>query len=104
MIGSATPCNRLTKNEYCGFHNARVRQGSTGPMPCIVCHVGVKGKSQLCVQHGGIKYRSLKKYYDKCNSDDRVNPVVHRCPAVQTPYDYLNRRFQIYQLENGNSI
>ena len=100
MIGSKNTCNKSTKNEYCGVHNARVRQGSTGPKPCIVCHVGVKGKSQLCVQHGGRKYRALKRYYDKCNSD----AVVHRCPAVQTPDDYLNRQFPVYNLEKEKSI
>ena len=98
MIGSTVPCNRLSKNEYCGFHNARVRQGSTGPMPCIVCQVGVKGKSQLCVTHGGKKYRALKRYYAKC--DD----VKHRCPVVQTPGDYLNRQFPVYHLDKEKSI
>ena len=98
MIGSKTPCNRLSKNEYCGFHNARVRQGSTGPKPCIVCQVGVKGNSQLCVEHGGKRYRALKRYYEKCNE------VNHRCPVIQTPDDYIKRQFPVYHLDKNKSI
>ena len=78
MIGSTVPCNKLSKNEYCGIHMVRVRQGSTGPLPCIVCGIGVKGKSQLCVTHGGRKYRELKRYYEV------FTHVKHRCPVIQT--------------------
>ena len=36
---------------------AHIRRGSIGPQPCIVCGIGVRGKYNLCVTHGGKKYR-----------------------------------------------
>ena len=104
MIGSTTPCNKLSKNEYCRFHMVSVRRRSTGPLPCIVCGIGEKGKSQLCVAHGGRKYREPKRYYDV------FTHVKHRCPVVQTPSDYINKKSQkenckaIYNLDKEKTL
>jgi hypothetical protein len=93
MIGLTTPCNKLSKNQYCGFLMVSVRRGSTGPKPCIVCGVGVRGKSQLCVQCGGKKYRELKRYYDV------FTHINHRSSVINSPSDYINRQFKDNNLD-----
>ena len=82
MIRSSTPCNKSCRGEFCGYHLQSVRNGSFGPSPCLICHVDVRGKSQLCLKCGGNRYRELKRYYDKrkkkavidSNNDTIINP------------------------------
>ena len=98
MIGSTTPCNKLTKKEYCGFHMTSVRRGSTGPKPCIACGVGVRSNTQLCIPHGGKKYRELKRYYDVYTHID------HQLPVISSPIDYVNRQFKNNHLDKEKVI
>ena len=65
MTGSTTPCNKSCRCELLGYHLQSVRIGSKGPSPCYECGVGVRGKSHLCLNCGGKRYRELKRYYDK---------------------------------------
>jgi hypothetical protein len=88
MIGSTTPCNKSCRNEYCGYHLQSVRNGSNGPTPCILCGVGVKGRSELCKNCGGKKYRELKRYYDKRIAEGKSNI---ESLVIKTPQDYINR-------------
>ena len=55
MVGAVSPCNKLYKREYCGYHMQSIRRGSLGPQPCRMCGICVKGKSQICVGCGGKK-------------------------------------------------
>ena len=89
MIGSTTPCNKLCRSEFCGYHLQSVRRGSFGPIPCLVCHVGVRGKSQLCLNCGGKRYRELKRYYDKRIIDPTDDSVSEK--IIKTPQDYIER-------------
>ena len=107
MIGSITPCNKSCRNEFCGYHMQSFRRGSLGPLPCILCGVGVRGKSQLCLNCGGKRYRELKRYYDKrikngqsirnYNPDaDKVSildadKVSIKDKIIRTPQDYIER-------------
>jgi len=97
MIGSATPCNKTCRGEFCGYHLQSVRRGSLGPLPCLRCGVGVRGKSQLCLRCGGKRYRELKRYYDKravhANIDsvnDDANDSINN-KIIKTPQDYIER-------------
>ena len=92
MIGSTTPCNKSCRGEFCGYHLQSVRRKSFGPLPCLRCGVGVRGKSQLCLGCGGKRYRELKRYYDKriIDSDDSVIDKVND-KIIKTPQDYIDR-------------
>ena len=85
-IGKLSKCGRLCKNQYCSYHMQSVRRGSIGQQPCILCGVGVRGKYQLCVPHGGKNYRDRKFYYD---THDNIN---HRAPVIKSPHDYVNSK------------
>ena len=95
MIGSTTPCNKACRREFCGYHLQSVRRGSFGPLPCIQCGIGVRGKSQLCLGCGGKRYRELKRYYDKRvveSSDDSVEKSkIFNDKIIKTPQDYIER-------------
>ena len=93
MIGATTPCNKSCRAEYCGYHLQSVRRGSNGPLPCIVCHAGVRGKSQLCINCGGKRYRELKRYYDKRISSAIIDPTDEsvKDKIIKTPQDYIQR-------------
>jgi hypothetical protein len=93
MIGSDTPCNKTCRGEFCGYHLQSVRRGSLGPLPCLSCGVGVRGKSQLCLRCGGKRYRELKRYYDKRAvhaSDEDASDTVNN-KIIKTPQDYIER-------------
>ena len=105
MIGSVTPCNKSCRHEFCGYHMQSFRRGSLGPLPCIRCGVGVRGKSQLCLNCGGKRYRELKRYYDKrikngqsirnydpekVSDPDTVSDNVLD-KIIRTPQDYIER-------------
>ena len=89
MIGSTTPCNKSCRSEFCGYHLQSVRNGSKGPIPCIRCGVGVRGKSQLCLNCGGKRYRELKRYYDKRVRNAVIDPNDEK--IIKTPQDYIDR-------------
>lgn len=93
MIGSTTPCNKSCRGEFCGYHLQSVHRGSLGPTPCLVCGVGVRGKSQLCISCGGKRYRELKRYYDKRikNSVDDSTLDSVKDKIIKTPQDYIDR-------------
>ena len=74
MIGSTTPCNKSCRSDFCGYHLQSVKNGSKGPSPCLICHVGVRGKSQLCLSCGCKRYRELKRYYDKQIKNTVIDP------------------------------
>lgn len=78
---SSTCCNKPCKGEFCGAHAQSIRRGSSGPIPCLRCGVGVRGKTQLCAACGGKRYRELKRYYNKKNNDS----------ALTCEQDYLNK-------------
>ena len=77
---------------------ASVRKGSTGPKPCIVCGIGVRGRTELCLDHGGKKYRNLKRYYDV------FTHIEHKLPIIKAPIDYVNRQFQNNHLDKEKVI
>jgi len=81
-IGYTLPCNKNCVNEFCSYHMQCVRNGSLGPKPCIRCGVGVRGKTHLCAQCGGKRYRELKRYYDKKYNIDSI---------IKREEDYLAR-------------
>jgi hypothetical protein len=89
MIGSTTPCNKSCRGEFCGYHLQSVRKGSTGPTHCLICNVGVRGKSQLCLSCGGKRYRELKRYYDKRTINPTLDSVNDK--VIKTPQDYIDR-------------
>jgi len=70
-----------------------VRNNSLGPSPCIVCGVGVRGKSKLCINCGGKRYRELKRYYDKRIKNSIIDPNIDsvKDKIIATPEDYLKR-------------
>ena len=89
MIGSRTPCNKSCRSEFCGYHLQSVRRASFGPLPCLRCGIGVRGKSQLCLGCGGKRYRELKRYYEKRivkSSDDSNKDKI-----IKTPQNYIER-------------
>ena len=79
MIGSTNPCNKSCRSELCGYHLQSVKIGSKGPSQCFICHVGVRGKSQLCLSCGGKRYRDLKH---NVSDNDKI---------IRTPQDYIDR-------------
>ena len=89
MIGSVTPCDKSCRGEVCGYHLQSVRRGSLGPLPCLRCGVGVRGKSQLFLSCGGKRYRELKRYYDKRVLKSVVDSVNDK--IIRTPQDYIDR-------------
>jgi len=89
MIGSTTTCNKSCRGEFCGYHLQSVRNGSRGPIPCVNCGTGVRGKSQLCINCGGKRYRELKRYYDKRVKNLIIDPNDKK--IIKTPQDYINR-------------
>ena len=89
MIGSTTPCNKSCRGEFCGHHLQCVRNNSTGPSPCLICGVGVRGKSQICKNCGGKRYRELKRYYDKRVLNSSIDPNNDK--IIKTPQDYIDR-------------
>ena len=86
LIGKTSKCGKKCRNQYCGIHMNYVRRGSTGPKPCIVCSVGVRGKNQLCVAHGGKKYRDHKFYFDTHQH------VKHFAAEMKSPQEYVEDR------------
>ncbi len=93
MIGSITPCNKSCRGEFCGYHLQSVRNGSRGPIACVKYGVGVKGKSQLCINCGGKRYRELKRYYDKRIKNAIIDPNLDSVKEkiIKTPQDYIKR-------------
>ena len=93
MIGSTTPCNKSCRGEFCGSHLQSVRNGSNGPTACVLYGVGVRGKSQLCLNCGGKRYRELKRYYDKRIKNAVIDPNDDsvKDKIIKTPQDYIQR-------------
>ena len=85
MIGSSTPCNKSCRGEFCGYQLQSVRNGSFGPLSCLICKVGVRGKSQLCLSCGG----KLKRYYDKRIKNSIIDSNNDK--IIRTPQDYIDR-------------
>ena len=93
MIGSVTPCNKSCRGEFCGHHLQSVRNNSLGPSPCVNCGVGVRGKTQLCINCGGKRYRELKRYYDKRIKNAIIDPNLDSVKEkiIKNPQDYIKR-------------
>ena len=89
MIGAITPCNKSCRSEFCAYHLQSVRNGSKGPIPCLICEKGVRGKSQLCITCGGKRYRELKRYYDKQIKNGKS--VISNDKIIKTAQDYIDR-------------
>ena len=90
MIGSTTPCGKSCRSEFCGYHSQSVRRGSTGPVHCLICNIGVRGKSQLCRKCGGTRYRELKRYYDKrVVKPEHLDKNIDK--IIKSPQDYIDR-------------
>ncbi len=86
-IGHISYCDKpcVKKNKYCSSHMQSIRNGRSGPKPCIQCFVGFRGSTQLCAACGGKKYRELKRYYDK-----KIDTSTGK-PPIKTETDYLIR-------------
>ena len=83
-IGKLSKCGKKCRNQYCGLHMVHIQRGSIGPQPCIVCGVGVRGKNNLCVPHGGKKYRDHKFYCD-------THPgIKHYATVMKSPQEYVD--------------
>ena len=93
MIGSSTPCNKSCRGKFCGYHLQNVRRGSFGHLPCLICNVGVRGKSQLCLSCGGKRYRELKRYYDKRKKNSVLDSVYdfNNDKIIKKTQDYIER-------------
>ncbi len=76
-IGHISYCDKpcVKKNKYCSSHMQSIKNGSTGPKPCILCFVGVRGNTHLCKACGGKHFRELKRYYDQKKIHRQVNPL-----------------------------
>ena len=94
MIGSTTPCGKSCRSEFCGYHSQSAKKGSSnGPLPCLICKIGVRGKSQqLCLKCGGKKFRELKRYYDKRSlkiKPEHLDKNIDK--IIKSPQDYIDR-------------
>ncbi len=58
-------CNKNCVGEYCATHNQQIKNGSPGRVICIRCGFAIKGKTKLCYDCGGMKYRTFTRYYKK---------------------------------------
>ena len=56
-------CSRRCIGDFCAAHNQQVKNGSTMMITCIKCGQVVRGKTKLCAECGGKRYRSFVKYY-----------------------------------------
>ena len=56
-------CARRCVGKYCAAHNQQLKNGSRGLILCIKCGHGVRGKTKLCAECGGPRFREFVKYY-----------------------------------------
>ena len=56
-------CSRRCVGEYCAVHNQQIKNGSPGMVLCIKCQCGVRGKTRLCTECDGARFREFVRYY-----------------------------------------
>ena len=58
-------CSQRCIGEYCAKHNQQIKNLSSGMVQCIKCGCGVRGKTRLCAECGGRRFRKFVRYYKR---------------------------------------
>jgi len=69
LLNSTECCGNRCRGQYCAQHNQQIARGYSGPRPCLVCLIGVRGVTKLCANCGGKRFRELNRYYLKKNNN-----------------------------------
>ena len=56
-------CNQSCVGKYCSTHNQRFKKGAPGVINCIKCNTILKGRTPLCMDCGGHRFREAFRYY-----------------------------------------
>jgi hypothetical protein len=81
-------CFQRCNKEYCAKHNQQIKNGSPGMVMCIKCQCGVQGKTRLCAECGGKRFREFVKYYRR------------KYGIVYDEYDFITGNYKKHQLNS----
>ena len=80
-------CSRRCVGEYCAAHNQQIKYNSKTKINCIKCGQQISGKTRLCAECGGKRYRSFADYYRR------------RYNTVYTEEDYISGEYKKMHLD-----